>query len=154
MPHDADSPEYFMERALGEARAAGQAGEVPVGSVIVDTAGKLIASCGNAVVATCDPSGHAEIRALRQAGTLAGNYRLTGMTLYTTLEPCAMCAGAISHARIGCLVIAAPDPKGGAVWNGPQLYGLPACNWRPRVVEGPFAGEASRLLKDFFRERR
>lgn len=110
-----------MARALEAARQAAADGEAPIGAVVTDAEGELIAVAGNAPIATHDPSGHAEIRALRAAGKALGNYRLTGATLFVTLEPCAMCAGAISHARIARLVIAASDPKGGAVWHGPKF---------------------------------
>jgi tRNA(Arg) A34 adenosine deaminase TadA len=143
-----------MRRALIEARRAAAAGEAPVGAVLADAAGGLLAAAGNAPIATCDPTGHAEIRALRAAGARLGNYRLPNTALYVTLEPCAMCAGAISMARISRLVIAARDPKGGAVWSGPKFFDQPTCHWRPDVAEGPFAEEASALLKAFFAARR
>ena len=146
--------EHYAALALEEARKAAAAGETPVGAVIVGADGAVIAAEHNAPVATCDPTAHAEIRALRTAGTALGNYRLTGLSLYVTLEPCAMCAGAISHARIGRLVIATSDPKGGAVWHGPKFFDQPTCHWRPEVVQGPFAEEAGALLKSFFRARR
>lgn len=143
-----------MKLALDEARAAADAGEAPIGAVLIDAAGEIIAAAGNAPVATHDPTGHAEIRALRAAAQKLRNYRLPETSLYVTLEPCAMCAGAISIARIKRLVIAARDPKGGAVWHGPRYFEQPTCHWRPEVVEGPFAGEAGDLLRDFFRARR
>ncbi|MEM8770278.1 MAG: tRNA adenosine(34) deaminase TadA [Pseudomonadota bacterium] len=146
--------EHFMAIALEEARAAAADGETPVGAVLVAENGAMIAAAANAPIAQNDPSAHAEIRVLRAAGAALGNYRLTGTTLYVTLEPCAMCAGAISHARVSRLVIAASDAKGGAVWHGPKFFGQPTCHWRPSVEEGPFAEEASGLLKDFFRARR
>lgn len=143
-----------MQRALEEARAAADAGEAPIGAVLVGANGEVIVSAGNAPIATHDPTGHAEIRALRAAAEKLGNYRLPETTLYVTLEPCAMCAGAISIARVKRLVIAARDPKGGAVWHGPRYFEQPTCHWRPDVVEGPFAQEAGQLLKDFFKARR
>ncbi len=143
-----------MRRALEEARVAAAAGEIPVGAVLVDGAGQLIAAAGNAPIATHDPTGHAEIRALRAGAEKLGNYRLPDTTLYVTLEPCAMCAGAISFARVQRLIIAARDPKGGAVWHGPKFFDQPTCHWRPEVADGPFAGEAGQLLKDFFKARR
>lgn len=144
----------FMLAALAEARKAGEAGEAPVGAVIVSETGAILASAGNAPIAEHDPTAHAEIRAIRQAGARIGNYRLIGATLYATLEPCAMCAGAISHARIRRLVIASSDPKGGAVWHGPKFFEQPTCHWRPKIAQGPFAEEAAALLRDFFRARR
>ena len=146
--------ERFMGLALEEARKAAQAGEAPIGAALVDAAGELIAAAGNAPIATHDPTGHAEIRCLRAAAQKLGNYRLPETTLYVTLEPCAMCAGAISIARMARLVIAARDPKGGAVWCGPRYFEQPTCHWRPKVAEGPFAEESAALLKEFFRLRR
>lgn len=144
----------MMARALEEARAAALAGEAPVGAVIISADGAVLAAAGNAPIATHDPTGHAEIRALREAARRLGNYRLTGATLYVTLEPCAMCAGAISHARIARLVVAAEDPKGGAVFHGPKFFEQPTCHWRPDIVRGPYAEESAALLKSFFRARR
>lgn len=144
----------FMAMALAEARAAAGAGEAPIGAAIVSAEGELLALAGNAPIGTHDPSGHAEIRAMRIAAEKIGNYRLSGATLYVTLEPCAMCAGAISHARIARLVYAAPDAKGGAVEHGPKFFGQPTCHWRPDVARGPFAQESAELLRDFFRARR
>ncbi len=143
-----------MSLALDEARAAAAASEAPIGAVLVDAAGEVIAAAGNAPISTHDPTGHAEIRVLRAAAQKLGNYRLADTTLYVSLEPCAMCAGAISMARVKRLVIAARDPKGGAVWHGPRYFEQPTCHWRPEVIEGPFAAEAGDLLRDFFRARR
>ena len=145
----------FMRRALGLAQAAAAAGETPVGALIVDPqTDEVIAEAGNAPISDCDPTGHAEIRALRLAAQKLGNYRLTGLELYVTLEPCAMCAGAISHARIGRVVYGASDPKGGAVDHGPRFFEQPTCHWRPEVLGGVLAEEASEMLKAFFRARR
>lgn len=146
--------ERFMARALAEARAAGEAGEAPIGAVLVGADGEVLAAAGNAPISTNDPTAHAEIRVLREAAKKLGNYRLAGTSLYVTLEPCAMCAGAISHARVARLVIAAKDPKGGAVWHGPRFFEQPTCHWRPDIVEGPFAEEAGELLREFFKARR
>lgn len=145
---------HFMALALDQARAAATLGETPVGAVLVSGDGAMIAAAGNGPIAAHDPTAHAEICALRAAGQFLENYRLIGTTLYVTLEPCAMCAGAISHARIARLVIAASDPKGGAVWHGPKFFDQPTCHSRPMVEQGPFVEEAGVLLKDFFRARR
>jgi tRNA(adenine34) deaminase len=144
-----------MQRALALAQAAADAGEAPIGAVIVDPAtGEVVAEGRNAPVALHDPTAHAEVQALRAAGRARGNYRLTGLTLYVTLEPCAMCAGAISHARIGRLVYGASDPKGGAVEHGPRLFGQPTCHWRPTAEGGLLAGESAAMLRGFFAQRR
>lgn len=143
-----------MTLALDAARAAGARGEAPIGAALVSEQGEVLALEGNAPIATHDPTAHAEIRALRAAGAKLQNYRLTGATLYVSLEPCAMCAGAISHARISGLVIAAKDPKGGAVWHGPKFFEQPTCHWRPEIVEGPYTEESAALLKEFFKARR
>ncbi len=144
-----------MRMALDRAQAAAEAGEVPVGAVIVDeTSGQVVASGSNSPVAGHDPTAHAEIVAMRAAAAALGNYRLTGLTLYVTLEPCAMCAGAISHARIGRVVWGADDPKGGAVVHGPRLFEQPTLHHRPTVEGGVLADEAAGLLRSFFRARR
>jgi tRNA(adenine34) deaminase len=149
------SDEELMRLALAQAEAAAQAGEAPIGAVIYDPAtGEIVARAGNAPIATHDPTGHAEIRALRAAAATLGNYRLTGLTLVVTLEPCAMCAGAISHARIGRVVFGAPDVKGGAVVNGPRFFESASCHWRPQVEAGVLATDSASLLQDFFRQRR
>lgn len=144
----------FMALALDAARAAAAAGEAPVGAVVVAADGETLAVAGNAPVAEHDPTAHAEIRALRAAAAKLRNYRLAGATLYVTLEPCAMCAGAISHARIARLVVAAKDAKGGAVWHGPRFFEQPTCHSRPAITEGPYAEESAALLKAFFKARR
>ncbi len=148
------SDDSFMALALDEARAAAAHEEAPIGAVLVGAEGEVIAAAGNAPITTNDPTGHAEIRVLRTAAQKLSNYRLPETTLYVTLEPCAMCAGAISHARVSRLVIAAHDPKGGAVWHGPKFFEQPTCHWRPEIIQGPFAEEAGQLLKDFFKVRR
>ena len=149
--HDAAN----MRIALGLAQDAADAGEAPIGAVVVDPAtGAVLGAAHNAPVGLHDPTAHAEIRALRQAAEATGNYRLTGMALYVTLEPCAMCAGAISHARIGRVVFGAEDPKGGAVVSGPRFFEQPTCHWRPAVESGLFADESADLLRGFFRARR
>ncbi len=144
-----------MRIALEAAQAAAQAGETPVGAVVVDPAtGEVVAVGANQPIGAHDPTAHAEIVALREAARKRGNYRLTGLTLVATLEPCAMCAGAISHARIGRLVFGAGDPKGGAVVNGPRFFEQPTCHWRPEVLGGVLAEESSMMLKAFFKARR
>jgi tRNA(Arg) A34 adenosine deaminase TadA len=149
------SDEHYMARALALAAAAGASGEAPIGAALVDPAtGAIVAEAGNAPISGCDPTAHAEILTLRAGAAVRANYRLTGLTLYVTLEPCAMCAGAISHARIGRLVYGARDDKGGAVESGARFFEQPTCHWRPQVVSGVCAAEASALLKDFFRARR
>ena len=150
-----DHDETHMRIALAAAQAAADAGEAPIGAVVVDPAtGEVIAEAGNAPIGLHDPTAHAEIRALRAAGARLGNYRLTGLALYVTLEPCAMCAGAISHARIGRLVFGASDPKGGAVLHGPRFFEQPTCHWRPEVAGGVLGDESAALLRGFFRARR
>jgi tRNA(adenine34) deaminase len=145
----------MMRAALDEARAAAVSGETPVGAVVVDPAsGAVLAQAGNGPIGLSDPTAHAEILALRRAAERLGNYRLTDLVLYVTLEPCAMCAGAVSHARIGRLVFGAEDPKGGGVVNGARVFDQPTCHWRPEVEGGLLADESAALLKDFFRARR
>jgi tRNA(adenine34) deaminase len=143
----------FMDMALDEARAAAKRGEVPVGCVIVRD-GAVLARTGNRVLAHRDPTAHAEIVAIRQVGTFLRSERLDDCDLYVTLEPCAMCAGAIAFARIRRLYYGAADPKGGAVDNGVKFFASPSCHHRPEVYGGMAEAEASALLKDFFQERR
>ncbi|TAJ68459.1 MAG: nucleoside deaminase [Phenylobacterium sp.] len=144
-----------MRIALEAAQAAALAGETPVGAVVVDPAsGEVVAVGANQPIGSHDPTAHAEIVAMREAARKLGNYRLTDLTLFVTLEPCAMCAGAISHARIGRVVFGAEDPKGGAVVNGPRFFEQPTCHWRPKVEGGVLAQEAGDLLRSFFRARR
>jgi tRNA(Arg) A34 adenosine deaminase TadA len=150
-----DHIEATMRIALAEAQAAAEAGEAPIGAVIVDPAtGEVIAKAHNAPIARHDPTAHAEILAIRAAAEKIGNYRLTDLTLVVTLEPCAMCAGAISHARIGRLVFGAEDAKGGAVVSGPRFFDQPTCHWRPAVDGGLLAQESAAMLKAFFKARR
>jgi tRNA(adenine34) deaminase len=143
----------FMDMALDEARAAGARGEVPVGCVIVRE-GAVVARAGNRTLADRDPTAHAEIIAIRAAAALLGSERLDACDLYVTLEPCAMCAGAVAFARIRRLYYGAADPKGGAVDNGVKFFASPTCHHRPEVYGGLAEAEAGALLKDFFRERR
>jgi tRNA(adenine34) deaminase len=150
-----DHDEATMRIALEAAQAAAEAGEAPIGAVVIDPAtGAVIAKAHNAPIGLSDPTAHAEVLALRAAAERMGNYRLTGLTLVVTLEPCAMCAGAISHARIGRLVFGAEDPKGGAVVHGPRFFEQSTCHWRPEVVGGVLADDSAALLKGFFRARR
>ncbi len=142
-----------MALALAEAEKAVAAGEVPVGAVIVKD-GAVLASAHNAPRGLADPTAHAEILAIRAAAAALGSERLEGCELWVTLEPCAMCAGAIAHARIGRLYYAAPDSKGGAIEHGARIFEQPQCLHRPEVYSGMGEAEAAQLLRRFFRERR
>jgi len=147
------SDQEAMEAALGEARAAAEAGEVPIGAVAVH--GDVIIGRGqNRVLRDKDPTAHAEIVAMRDAAAALGNYRLNGCTLYVTLEPCAMCAGAMIHARLDRLVFAAPDPKAGAAGSVLSVLNHAKLNHQMLVEKGILAEEAGELLRGFFRERR
>jgi tRNA(adenine34) deaminase len=143
----------FMRLAMLEAQAAEQAGEVPVGALVVK-AGRVLAPGRNSVIALSDPTAHAEIVALRAAGLALGNYRLGECDLYTTLEPCAMCAGAILHARIRRLIYATPDPKAGACGSVLSVLNHPQLNHRVDIVAGLLAEESSTMITAFFRSRR
>jgi tRNA(adenine34) deaminase len=144
-----------MHIALAEAQAAADRGEAPIGAIVVDPAtGEVLARAGNGPIGAHDPTAHAEILAIRQAAAKLGNYRLTGLDLYVTLEPCAMCAGAISHARLGRVVFGAEDPKGGAVVSGPRFFEQATCHWRPEVEGGVLAQESAAMLRGFFKARR
>ena len=143
----------FMDDALSEARAANEAGEVPVGCVVVRE-GQIIARAGNRTLRDRDPTAHAEMLAIRQAAKALGSERLTDCDLYVTLEPCAMCAAALSFARIRRLYYGAADPKGGAVDNGVRFFASPTCHHRPEVYGGIGETEAAGLLKEFFKARR
>jgi len=149
----ADFRDDPMSLAFHEAREAASRGEVPVGAVIVQGA-TVIASAGNRTLADRDPTAHAEMLAIRAAASALGSERLTGCDLYVTLEPCAMCAGAISFARIRRLYFAAGDEKGGAVENGPRFFAQPTCHHAPDVYGGIRESEAAELLRGFFRQRR
>jgi tRNA(adenine34) deaminase len=142
-----------MRPALDEARLAGEAGEVPIGAVVV-SGGAIIARGQNRVLRDLDPTAHAEIVALRAAAAAIGNYRLSGCTLYVTLEPCAMCAGAMIHARIDRLVYSAADPKAGAAGSVLAVLNHPQLNHQMEVEQGILAEESAELLRSFFRERR
>ena len=143
----------FMAEALTLAEQAQKMGEVPVGAVVVKQ-GKIIGKGHNQPRTIRDPSAHAEILAIRDAALWVENYRLSGLILYVTLEPCTMCAGAISNARIERVVFGASDPKGGAVENGVRFFDSPACHHRPEVTGGILAEECSSILKAFFKARR
>lgn len=143
-----------MDRALSEARAAALRGEVPVGAVIVAPDGRVVAAEGNRTRELCDPTAHAEILALRAACAAAGSERLPGHDLYVTLEPCPMCAAAISFARIARLYYGAADPKSGGVAHGARVFSHPQCHHAPDVYDGIGEVEAGRLLRAFFAGRR
>lgn len=147
----------WMDAALAEAEAAAVRGEVPVGAVLVGPdPGEMLASAGNMIIETKDPTAHAEMLVIRSAAKRLGNERLVGATLYVTLEPCAMCAGAISFSRIKRLVYAAADAKGGAIAHGPRFFEQPTCHHRPEIVylAGDTETKAAILLREFFRARR
>jgi len=146
----ADDP---MSRAFDAARAAQARGEAPIGAALVRN-GAVLAVAGNRTIADHDPTAHAEILAIRDAARALGSERLVDCDLYVTLEPCAMCAGAISFARIRRLYYAASDPKGGAVESGPRFFQQPTCHHAPEVYDGLRAAESSEMLRAFFRERR
>jgi tRNA(adenine34) deaminase len=142
-----------MALALAEARKGAEAGEVPVGAVVVKH-GEVLAAAHNAPRALGDPTAHAEMLAIRRAAELLGNERLDSCELWVTLEPCAMCAGAISHARIARLYYAAPDPKGGAVEHGARVFEQEQCLHKPEVYSGMGEAEAAEMLRAFFQDRR
>ena len=141
--------------ALEEAKSAASRGEVPVGAVLLGADGALLARDGNRILELKDPTAHAEMLVMRKGAAALGNERLIGTTLYVSLEPCAMCAGAMAMARVARLVFAACDPKGGAVLHGPRFFEQPTCHHRPSVTQTePHAVEAGEILKEFFRARR
>jgi tRNA(adenine34) deaminase len=147
------SDELFMEEALRAAQRALEAGEVPVGAVVV-SGGKIVGRGGNRNLTDCDPTAHAEMIALREAGAALGNHRLEGCELFVTIEPCAMCAGALVHARLKRLVYGADDPKAGAVRSVIQVLNHPSVNHRMEVRAGVLAGRCGEILQAFFRLRR
>lgn len=150
-----DAPLSPMARAFAEAEAAGVRGEVPIGAVVVETTtGRVLAAAGNRTKEDHDPTAHAELLAIRAAAKALGSERLTDCDLYVTLEPCPMCAQAISFARIRRLYYGAFDPKGGGVEHGPRLYAQPSCHHAPEVYGGIEETRAGELLRGFFRERR
>lgn len=145
---------HYMALALAEAELAALSGEVPIGAVLVDPEGQVIAAGGNRSITDSDPSAHAEIVVLRRAGEFVGNYRFPGTTLYVTLEPCVMCAGALVLARIGRLVYGAVDPKAGGIVSKYEVGCDGKLNHQFQVTDGVMAGECSQVLKEFFRARR
>jgi tRNA(adenine34) deaminase len=154
-PSDSKQKPDFMGEALAEARRAAAAGEVPVGAVLVEAAsGEILARAHNLVEQDADPTAHAELLAIRAAAARLGAKRLTGADLYVTLEPCPMCAAAISFARLRRVIFGAYDPKGGGVDHGPRIFEQPTCHHRPEVVGGVQEQACGALLQDFFRERR
>jgi len=153
MPEISQPDHEFMRAALEEARGAGERGEVPVGAVIV-AEGQIVARAGNRTITDCDPSAHAEMVALREAAKRIGNYRLLGTTIYVTIEPCAMCAGAIVQARVARLVYGADDAKAGAVHSCFAILDSPLLNHRVETRGGVMAAEAVALLQSFFAARR
>ena len=157
MPADDKDPAHdcrMMERALAQARLAATAGEVPVGAVVVDADGEILAEAANNCIEASDPAGHAEMRAVRQAARIIGNYRLPGATVYVTLEPCPMCASMLVHARVARLVFGAADPKSGAVVSKYRIGSDGLLNHVFSVTGGVCAEECSGILRDFFRNRR
>jgi tRNA(adenine34) deaminase len=156
-PADDKDPAHdcrMMERALAQARLAATAGEVPVGAVVVDADGEILAEEANNCIEASDPAGHAEMRAVRQAARIIGNYRLPGTTVYVTLEPCPMCASMLVHARVARLVFGAADPKSGAVVSKYRIGSDGLLNHVFSVTGGVCAEECSDILRDFFRNRR
>jgi tRNA(adenine34) deaminase len=144
---------HYMQEALAEARAAAAADEVPIGAVLVHD-GKILAHSGNRTIRDNDPTAHAEIVVLREAARLLGNYRLAGATLYVTIEPCSMCAGAIIQARVPRVVYGADDPKGGAVRSSFEILSHPRLNHQVEVTSGVLAADCAAIIQSFFSERR
>jgi len=144
----------WMQQALAQAQIAAERDEVPVGAVLVDAAGELIAAGHNQPISACDPSAHAEIVVLRAAAQKLGNYRLPDTTLYVTLEPCTMCVGALVHARVGRLVYGAAEPKTGAIESAQRLFETGKFNHQPELKAGVLANECSALLSQFFAKKR
>jgi tRNA(adenine34) deaminase len=153
MHEGTETDREFMRAALEEARLAAERGEVPVGCAVV-MGDRVISRAGNRTIGDCDPTAHAEIVALREAARQTGNYRLTGATIYVTIEPCAMCAGAMIQSRIARLVYGADDPKGGAVRSCFSMFDHPQINHRALVAAGILAEDAASILRDFFAARR
>jgi tRNA(adenine34) deaminase len=149
-----DTDEIFMREAIAAARAAGDLDEVPIGACLIDAHGKLVAAAGNRTITENDPTAHAEILVLREAARKIGNYRLVGSTLYSTIEPCAMCAGALVNARVKRLVYGAADERFGAVETVFKICTSERLNHRLEIDSGVLAGECRALMQDFFREKR
>lgn len=149
-----DTDFSYMQLALEEAKKAESRREVPIGAVLVSETGGIRALAGNRTREQADPTAHAEILAIREECARRGEQRLPDCDLYVTLEPCAMCAAAISFARIRRLIIAAKDPKGGGVWHGGRFYEQPTCHHRSEIIQGPLAEESGEILKKFFKARR
>ena len=150
-----DTDYTYMQAALKEAFAAQELDEVPIGAVIVDDeTGKIIARAGNRTRTMNDPTAHAEILAIRDACKVKGAQRIPGCKLFVTLEPCAMCAAAISFARLDAVILAAHDEKGGGILHGPKFFNQPTCHHSPKVHQGPLTKECGRILKEFFRKKR
>jgi tRNA(adenine34) deaminase len=149
-----DADEFWMQKALQAAEGARVAGEVPVGACLIDKNGELLACAGNRTITDSDPTAHAEILILREAASKIGNYRLTETTVYTTIEPCAMCAGALVNARIKRLVFGAHDTRFGAVESLFRLCDTSSLNHRIEIKSGVLADECKRLMQDFFRQKR
>lgn len=148
------SDEFYMQRALALARLGAEKGEIPVGAVVVNAQGEIMAEAWNQPIASCDPSAHAEIVALRRAAQRSGNYRLPGCSLYVTIEPCTMCAGALVHSRIERLVFGAAEPKAGAIISRAQLLDADYCNHQVQYLGNVCAEEAGEIMTRFFRQRR
>lgn len=146
--------ETFLQRAIERAREAESRGEVPIGALIVSAEGDVLAEASNETIERCDPTAHAEILAIRAAGQKIGNYRLTGTTVYSTIEPCTMCAGALVNARVARLVYGAPDERFGAVRSKFEICDSEILNHRIEIVTGVLEEECRKLMQDFFRERR
>jgi tRNA(adenine34) deaminase len=153
MAESTEADVEYMRAALEEARSAAGRGEVPIGAVVVAD-GRIVARGGNRTITDCDPTAHAEIVALREAARAAGNYRLNGATVYVTVEPCAMCAGALVQSRVARLVYGAEEPKGGAVRSCFAIFEHPAINHRVQVTSNVLAADAAELLRNFFASRR
>jgi tRNA(adenine34) deaminase len=148
------SDEFYMQTALAAAKEAEQLGEVPIGACLVDKSGDIIAVCGNRTITNCDPTAHAEILVIREAARKIGNYRLTDTAIYTTIEPCAMCAGSLIHARISRLVYGSPDIRFGAVESVFRLCDTSSLNHQLEITSGILVEECRQIMQSFFRQKR